>query len=136
VRRLVRAVAVGLLVIAAAGCLTTSEILVGRPWKLVEVSGAPPVDPDGIVGVGFGTDGRFQVQTGCRSGGGTYHVDGNRILLDSEILQPSPCDEAMTAQDAILLGVVEGRPRFEIDTRTGRLRLTSETGQVLLFVTP
>ena len=131
-----RAAALGLPLLLLAGCLTTSEVLVDRPWELDEVGGAPPVDPDGIVGVSFGTDGRFTVNTGCRSGGGTYHLDGNRILLDSEILQPSPCDEAMAAQDAILLGVVEGRPRFEIDTRTGRLRLTSEAGEVLLFVAP
>jgi heat shock protein HslJ len=132
----VGAAAVGLLVLVAAGCLTTSEVLVDRPWKLVEVAGAPPADPEGVVGVRFGTDGRFSVNTGCRNGGGTYHVDGNRILLDSEILQPSPCDEAMTAQDAILLGVVEGRPRFELDTRTGRLRLTGDGGEVLLFESP
>jgi heat shock protein HslJ len=136
VRGLARAVALGLLALVAAGCLTTSEVLVDRPWKLVEIVGAPPVDPDGIGGVSFGTDGRYQVNTGCQSGGGTYHLDGNRIMLDSEVLQPSPCDEAMAAQDAILLGVVEGRPRFEIDTRTGRLRLTSEAGDVLLFETP
>lgn len=135
-RGLARAAAVGLLVLVAAGCLTTSEVLVDRPWKLVEVAGPPPVDPEGVVGVSFGTDGRFSVNTGCRSGGGTYHVDGNRILLDSESLQPSPCDEAMAAQDAILLGVVEGRPRFELDTRTGRLRLTAEDGTVLLFEAP
>lgn len=128
--------ALGLLVLVVAGCLTTSEVLVDRPWSLVEVAGAPPVDPEGIGGVSFGTDGRFQVMTGCRSGGGTYHLDGNRIILDTEILQPSPCDEAAAAQDAVLLGVVEGRPRFEIDTRTGRLRLTSEAGQVLLFEAP
>ena len=120
----------------AAACLTTSEVLVDRPWKLAEVVGAPPVDPEGIVGVSFGTDGRFQVNTGCRSGGGTYHLDGNRIILDTEILQPGPCDEAMAAQAVILLSVVEGRPRFEIDTHTGRLRLTSEAGQVLLFDSP
>jgi heat shock protein HslJ len=136
VRGLGRLVALGLLVLVAAGCLTTSEVLVDRPWKLVEVAGAPPVDPEGIVGVSFGTDGRFTVNTGCRSGGGTHHLDGNRILLDSEILQPSPCDAAMAAQDAILLDVVEGRPRFEIDTRTGRLRLAGEDGTVLLFETP
>ncbi len=131
-----RLVALGLFALVAAACMTTTDVLVDRPWKLDEVGGAPPVDPAGIVGVGFGTDGRFQVHTGCRSGGGTYHVDGNRILLDSEILQPSPCDEAMAAQDAVLFGVVEGRPRFEIDTRTGRLRLTSEAGDILLFVSP
>ena len=135
-RGLARLGALGVLALAAVACLTTTEVLVDRPWKLAEIGGVPPVDPDGIVGVAFATDGRFQVNTGCRSGGGTYHLDGNRILLDSEILQPSPCDEAMAAQDAILLGVVEGRPRFEIDTRTGRLRLTSEAGQVLLFDSP
>jgi heat shock protein HslJ len=131
-----RAVAVGALAVVLAACLTTGDVLVDRPWKLAEIAGVAAVDPDGIVGVGFGTDGRFTVNTGCRSGGGTYHLEGNRILLDSEILQPSPCDEAMAAQDAVLLGVVEGRPRFEIDTRTGRLRLTSESGEVLLFETP
>ena len=135
-RRLARAALLSVVVLAAVGCLTTSEALVGRPWSLVEVAGAPPVDPDGIGAVSFGIDGRFQVDTGCRSGGGTYHLDGNRIFLDAEILQPSPCDEAMAAQDAILLGVVEGRPRFELDTRTGRLRLTAEDGTVLLFEAP
>lgn len=135
-RGLARFVVLLALALAAAACLTTSEVLVDRPWKLAEIGGVPPVDPDGIVGVSFGTDGRFTVNTGCRSGGGTYHLDGNRILLDSEILQPSPCDEAMVAQDAILVGVVEGKPRFEIDTRTGRLRLTSEVGEVLLFDSP
>jgi hypothetical protein len=136
VRFLARAAAITVVALATAGCLTTGEVLVDRPWKLVEVSGAPTVDPDGIVGVSFGTDGRFQVDTGCRSGGGTYHLEGNRILLDTEILQPSPCDEAMTAQDGALRSVIEGRPVWAIDTGTGRLRLTSEAGSVLLFETP
>jgi heat shock protein HslJ len=136
VRAAARLAALLLGALVLAGCLTTSEVLVDRGWKLVEIGGVPPVDPDGVVGVAFGTDGRFQVNTGCRSGGGTYHLDGNRILLDSEVLQSSSCDDAMAAQDAILLGVVEGRPRFEIDTRTGRLRLTSESGEILLFEAP
>ena len=126
-----RLVARGVLVLAAAGCVTSADVITGKPWKR-----RSPVDPDGIVGVSFGTDGRFQVQTGCRSGGGTFHVEGNRVVLDSEMLQPTPCSDALSAQDAILLRAVEGRPRFEIDTRTGRLRLTNEAGQVLLFETP
>jgi heat shock protein HslJ len=133
-----RALAIaGALAILVLCCGTDGQVpLEDGPWKLVEIGGQPPVDPDGIVGVSFGTDGRFTVNTGCNSGGGTYHLDGNRILIDSEILQPSPCDEAMAAQDARLLGVVDARPRFEIDRRSSRLRLTGEAGEVLLFETP
>jgi heat shock protein HslJ len=133
---LARVASLVIVALVAAACLTTTEVLVDRPWKLVEIDGVPRVDLGVPASVAFDTDGRFQVHTGCRSGGGTYHLDGNRILLDTEILQPSPCDAAMAEQDAVLLGVVEGRPRFEIDSRTGRLRLTSEAGQVLLFVAP
>ena len=131
-----RRAALGLLVLALAGCLTTNEVLVDRPWTLVEIDGVPRVNVDVPAGMGFGTDGRFWINTGCRSGGGSYHPDGNRILLDAEILQPSPCDDAMAAQDAILAGAIEGRPQFDIDTQTGRLRLTTEAGQILLFETP
>jgi heat shock protein HslJ len=125
------------LAVLVLGCGTDGQVqLEDRPWKLVEIAGRPPVDHDGIVGLSFGTDGRFTVNTGCRSGGGTYHLDGNRIILDTEILHPSPCAEAMAVQDATLLGVAEGRPRFEIDTRTSRLRLTGEADKILLFETP
>ena len=135
-KALIRSLALVLVVLLVAACMTSADVITGKPWKLVSIGGAPPVDPAGIVGVSFGADGRFQVNTGCRSGGGTFHVDGNRIVLDSETLQPTPCDEAMAAQDAILLGAVDRRPRFEIDTGTGRLRLTSERGDVLLFDAP
>jgi heat shock protein HslJ len=135
--RAARAIA-GLLVVAlvVAACLTTRDVLVDRPWKLVEVGGVPPVDPQGTVGVSFGTDGRFTVDTGCSSGGGTFHLDGNRILLDSETLTPVPCPSALADQQAAMLAVIEGRPAYAIDTGTGRLRLTSEAGQVLLFEAP
>lgn len=136
-RATARLAALGVLLVAvAAGCMTTGDVLVDRPWRLVAVDGVPSRDPDGTVGVSFGVDGRFTVDTGCRSGGGTYHLDGNRILLDSETLRSSPCDAAMAAQDEVLVGAVEGRPRFEIDTGSGRLRLTSEAGDVLLFEAP
>ena len=124
----------GALVMAA--CMTTGDVLVDRPWKLVEIGGMPPVDPEGMIGFSFGADGRYQVHTGCRSGGGTYHLDGNRILLDSERLEPVTCDDATRAQEAGVADVVEGRPRFEIDSLTGRLRLTGESGAILLFEAP
>jgi heat shock protein HslJ len=133
---LIRSLALVAVVLLVAACMSSGDVISGKPWKLAEIGGSAPVDPDGIIGVSFGADGRFQVNTGCRSGGGTFHADGNRIVLDSETLQPNSCDEAMAAQDVILLGAIEGRPRFEIDTGTGRLRLTGERGDVLLFDSP
>jgi heat shock protein HslJ len=126
-------VTLGVAALLTTGCLTATEVLVGRPWSLVEVSGAPPVTQ---AGVSFGTDGRFTIKTGCNSGGGTYHLDGNRILLDSETLTVTPCPSAQAAQQSAMLDVIEGEPVYAIDTGTGYLRLTSRAGEVLLFEAP
>lgn len=131
-----RAAALVVVVLAAAGCLTTSEVLVDRPWKLVEIAGAPPVDPEGVVGVRFGTDGRFTVNTGCNTTGGTYHLDGNQILLDTVQQTLVLCDGDLATQEARVLAVVKNAPAYAIDTGTGRLRLTSDAGQILLFEAP
>ena len=132
----VRALALVAAVMLVAGCMTSADVITDKPWKLVSIGEAAPVDPEGIVGVDFGTDGRFRLNTGCRSGGGTYHIDANRIRIDAETLQPSPCDAAMVTQDGVLRGVLDSGPRFGLDTGTGQLRLTGEDGMVLLFVTP
>jgi heat shock protein HslJ len=136
VRLVLRLVGLAWVAVMLGGCLTAHDVLTDRPWRLVEVGGAAPIDPAGAVGVSFGTDGRFAISTGCISGGGTYHLDGNRILLDSEQLVPTPCPSALAGQHAAILAVIEGRPTYAIDTGTGRLRLTSEAGEVLLFEAP
>jgi heat shock protein HslJ len=126
----VRLGALGLLALVAAACLTAHDILVGREWSLVEVHGAPPVaDAE----VSFGSNGEFIVQTGCNTAGGTYHLDGNRILLDTVHQTLVLCEGDLAAQEAGILAVVKGSPVYAIDTGTGWLRLTSDAGQVLRF---
>lgn len=120
----------GAIALVVAGCITGQDVLVERSWRLASVGGRPPAAE---AGASFGTDGRFTIQTGCNSGGGTYHLDGNRILLDSETLTEMACDEPRAAQEAAILGVIEGMPTYAIDTGTGRLRLTGPGGVVLVF---
>ena len=118
---------------AAVGCMTGSDVLVERPWSLVTIAGQPPAAAGGVT---FGTDGRFTVDTGCNSGGGTYHLQGNRISLDSEVLTQVACVGAVGEQERAVLGVIEGTPAYAIDTETGRLRLTGPGDVVLLLEVP
>ena len=122
--------------VAVAGCLTTHELLVDRGWKLVEVAGATPSDPDGRSGVTFEADGRFTLDTGCNSGDGTYRLEGNRILVETQNLTERACDGATGAQEADVLAVLGAGPTWSIDTGSGRLRLSAESGARLVFETP
>ncbi len=134
--RLLAILALAVVAITFGACLTTSEILVDRPWRLAAIDGVPAADADRTAGVSFGSDGRFRLDTGCNSGGGTYHLEGNRILLDQEELTAQACEGAVGVQEAAMLAVIEGEPSWSIDTGTGRLRLATRSGNVLLFETP
>ena len=125
-----RLVAVLLVGLAAVGCMTVHDVLVGRSWSLVEVDGGLPVAE---ADVSFASDGTFVARTGCNTVDGTYHLEGNRILVDSEQATMLPCDQATASQEAAVLGVLHDRPVYAIDTGSGRLRLTSDAGRVLLF---
>ncbi len=114
----------------AAGCLTTRDVLVGSTWTLAQVHGAPPAAD---ATVSFEGDGTFTVRTGCNTVGGSYHLDGNRILLDTVQQSMVACKGDVAEQEAAVLAVVKGSPVYSIDTGTGQLRLTSGANQVLLF---
>ena len=128
--------ALAILALGVGGCLTSHELLVDRGWKLVEVAGATPSDPDGRSGVTFEADGRFTLDTGCNTGDGTYRLEGNRILLETRDMTARACDGATGAQEAGVLAVLGAGPTWSIDTGTGRLRLTAESGARLVFETP
>lgn len=132
-RRPTGVVALVPLAFVVAACLTATDVMVDRTWQLAEVHGAPPVAE---AEVSFRADGQFVVGTGCNTTGGTYHLDGNRILLDTVHQTMMLCDGEVGRQEAGVLAVVKGLPAYAIDTGTGRLRLTSEAGQVLLFEAP
>jgi heat shock protein HslJ len=123
----------GVVALAVAGCLTTHDVLVDRSWTLMEIGGAPPVAE---AGVSFGTDGRFSMRTGCNTGGGSYHLDGNRILLDGMNLTAIGCEEPVRRQEEAILVAIGGAPVFSFDTGTGRLRLTGGAGEPLVFEAP
>jgi heat shock protein HslJ len=130
VRRVTRSGSIVVLALLVAGCLTTRDVLVGRTWVLAQVHGTRPVAE---ASAAFAGDGSFIVRTGCNTVGGTYHLDGNRILLDTVHQTLVLCEGEAATQEAGVLAVIKNRPVYAIDTGSGQLRLTSDADQVLLF---
>jgi heat shock protein HslJ len=124
----------GTIALAAAlvsGCFTTHDILVGPAWSLIEVEGEAPGAPAQVT---FAADGTFDGRTPCSPFSGTYHLESNRILLDSEVLTGAGCaGDAAVQEEEAFLAVLENRPTYAIDTGTGRLRVTGNDRSVLLF---
>jgi heat shock protein HslJ len=130
-RSVALALGLPLVVVAAGGCMTSHDVITGD-WVLVQVDNAAPAAEAGI---SFGTDGRFAMQPGCNSGGGTYAISGNRIDVQSLEATAMACGEPADAQEQIFVAALEADPRFEIETGTGRLRLTTDD-TVLVFDAP
>lgn len=116
----------------AAACMPASDAITNRPWRLVEIDRSVPVAEGAVE---FGADGRFTVRPGCNTGGGTYTIDGNRIVVAGTQLTAMSCDDPADSQEQAFLAVLGDTPRFEIETRTGRLRLMAGDG-ALVFEAP
>lgn len=125
-----RVVVLGLAAAWVAACLGGADVLVDRSWSLVSIGGRPPAAPAVL---SFAGDGTFTVDTGCNGGGGTYHLAGNRIELDSEALTERACAGALGEQEVAILRVLEGRPSYAVESRTGRLILTGPDGGQLVL---
>lgn len=127
-----RVISALLLAATLAACMPTSDAITDRPWKLVQIGASVPVAEAGI---SFGVDGRVTVSPGCNSGGGTYAIEGNRIVAGPIALTERACGEPADSQEQVFLAVLGAGPRFEIETRTGRLRLTAGD-DALVFEAP
>ena len=118
--------------LAAAGCMASHDVITGA-WELVEINGTSPVAEAAI---SLLPDGNFTMRPGCNTGGGTYTIVGNRLEAEVMSLTWKSCGDAANAQEQTVVTVLEADPRFEIETGSGRLRLTGADGTVLLFEAP
>jgi heat shock protein HslJ len=114
------ALALAAAVLAAGGCMTSHDVVTGA-WTLVQVDRAAPAAEGAL---SLLPDGTFTMRPGCNSGGGTYVIDGNRLATDALDLTMKACAEDVMAQETVFLAVLDADPRYEIETGTGRLRLT------------
>lgn len=74
----------------------------------------------------FGADGQLSGSTGCRTFSGTFTRAENAISVGSLVTDDRGCSEETAAQDAHVLGVLEGMVRISIDG--SQLTLTADDG--------
>jgi heat shock protein HslJ len=121
-----------LLILAAAalglaGCALLPSPWVGR-WELVSVDGNPRAAPASIVL----TDTAIEIETGCNTGAGTYHLDGERLTLTDVAFTAVGCSDALGRQDAAFLALASGSPTLRI--ADDRMTLDAGSGiPVLVF---
>jgi len=126
---LVRFLALLVVVLLVAACMTSHDVIADREWTLASIDGKPPAAPASLV---LKTDGTLLVQTGCNGGGGPYRIEGNRIITEAVALTAMGCEEPVATQELTIQVLLEADPVFAVDTGTGQLRLTSD-GVTLLF---
>jgi heat shock protein HslJ len=112
--------------------------LEGTAWRLESiVEGA---GPDGSVSSVLGEptlelDGdRLGGDTGCNSFGGDYEIDGDRLRVGQIDQTLMGCDDAMTAQERHVLGVLQSDPTWVIAGPT--LELEADDGRGLVYRAP
>jgi heat shock protein HslJ len=84
--------------------------LIGPTWTVNSILAGDAVSsiPDGVVAtLVFGEDGRFELQTGCNSGGGTYAVEGARIQFPDIVTTKRGCDGASAQVETAVLAVLQ-----------------------------
>ncbi len=99
--------------------------LVGTDWLLTSILSGDVVSsvPAGVVArLRFGNDGRVTVETGCNAGGGSYRLDGDRIVFGELALTKRACTGAAgEVEQAVLAVLGAGAVAYGIDGPTLRL---------------
>jgi heat shock protein HslJ len=105
-----------LLAVACSGTAAVPQPLEGRTFLSTSVTkgGADrPLVPGTQVRIGF-TDGRIGLSAGCNIIGGTYRVDGARLVVDAAGMTEMGCDPARHAQDDWLTNFIGSRPTLRL----------------------
>jgi heat shock protein HslJ len=129
-RNLLLAIATALVVLgcSVAGAPSPSAAgLDGRTFLSTDIEGADLV-PGTRVRLAF-ADGNLNANAGCNIMGGTYAIDGDRLITTQLSMTEMGCDEARARQDEWLAGFLSNGVAFTLDGDTltltaGTIRLT------------
>lgn len=120
-----------LVILASAGCAAAPATSLGeREFLSVNVTdgGVPrPLVPDTRIRLNFsGTN--LGASAGCNSIGGTYRIEGGRLVFEGGGMTEMGCDQARHDQDDWLAAFLASKPTARLDGND----LTLESGSVVV----
>ena len=112
-----------LLALAVAGCAGVAAVrdgadtagsVVGRTFWSTAVTGYTLLEGTRVE-LTFRDDGRLSAAAGCNSLGGSYRLDGDRLVIDAPRTTEMGCDTARHAQDEWLYALLGGEMAWTLD---------------------
>ena len=116
-------------VLALQSCTTPAGApgpLAGTQWQILRVDGVPSAAPD-KARLAFDAE-RISANVGCNGMGGSYRLDGGRVITGPLIATQMFCDGAVWDQEQAVSALLAGAPSFE--QRGADLRLKSAGHEV------
>jgi heat shock protein HslJ len=102
--------------------------LVGPRWTLTTLfQGDVASSVLGDAWLQLQTDGGIHGATGCRPFDGSYAVDADRLQVTDLVVTDNACEQSLDAQDRLVLDVLHGGLRYEVN---GRQLTLTDTGFV------
>lgn len=118
-------------ILASAGCAATAATSLGeREFLSVNVTdgGAPrPLVPGTTIRLNF-SGANLGASAGCNSIGGTYRIEGGRLVFEGGAMTEMGCDAARHAQDDWLSTFLASKPTVRLNGND----LTLESGGVVV----
>ena len=105
-----------LLVTLTAGCSAASSSVAGREFLSTAVvdGGAPfALAPGTRIRLTFDAT-NLGVSAGCNQIGGTYRIDGGRLVFEGVAMTEMGCDQARDAQDQWLVAFLTSNPTVQV----------------------
>lgn len=129
-RRLATGLALIALLAASAGCAASTPTLADRAFLSVAVTDGGAARPL-VAGTRIRLDFRatdLGASAGCNSIGGTYRIEGGRLVFEGGGMTEMGCDQARDAQDQWLVALLGSKPAVRL---TGD-ELVLESGSIVV----
>ncbi|MGH2543430.1 MAG: META domain-containing protein, partial [Ardenticatenaceae bacterium] len=114
-----------------ASDVTPSPELASTAWQLVSLNGEPPIG-DKPLTVAFESEGTVVGEAGCNQFGGSYTLDGNRLVVGRLVATRMACSEpqGVMQQEGAYLDALENAATYQMTN--GRLELLDAAGETTL----
>lgn len=117
--------------LTACGLINSKDSLNGTIWLLTAIDNIPPLEGTNL-SVEF-IDGQISGSSGCNSHGGSYEVNGEKIVTSSIVMTLIACvDAGVMEQEQTFIQYLQDAQTFKLSEE--QLQIFRSDGRALTFI--